>query len=186
MSNTAGGSDEWHSPFPGTDGAIALAMCNVIISEGLHDVQFIERWTNVTVQELRDHLSSYTAEWAERVSGVAADDITRIAIEFASAPAATTICNRGSSPHLNGFYNDRHRDAQCLGREYWEEVVGVGRHGEVSIRWSRHAMPPGAKTHSVLEDPPEYPYGQRVATNACVGEIVYLYLLQDRAKPQPT
>ena len=48
MSNTAGGSDEWHSPFPGTDGAIALAMCNVIISRNLHDEQFIERWTNVS------------------------------------------------------------------------------------------------------------------------------------------
>ena len=186
MSNTAGGSDEWHSPFPGTDGAIALAMCNVIISEGLHDVQFIERWTNVTVQELRDHLSSYTAEWAERVSGVAADDITRIAIEFAkAAPAATTICNRGSSAHLNGFYNDR-----AIGM--LNALVGsIGKKG--GWCWSPWGgldpvvktpqMPPGAKTHSVLEDPPEYPLAN-VWRRMRVGEIVYLYLLQDRAKLQ--
>ncbi len=65
MSNTAGGSDEWHSPFPGTDGAVALAMCNVIIFQNLHDEQFIKRWTNVSVDELRQHLKSYTPDWAE-------------------------------------------------------------------------------------------------------------------------
>jgi thiosulfate reductase / polysulfide reductase chain A len=186
MSNTAGGSDEWHSPFPGTDGAIALAMCNVIISRNLHDEQFIQRWTNVTVDELREHLKPYTPDWAERVSGVAADDIVRIAAEFAAAaPAATTICNRGSSAHLNGFYNDR-----AIGM--LNALVGsVGKKG--GWCWSPWGgldpvvktppMPPGAKTQSVLEDPPEYPLAN-VWRRMRVGEIVYLYLLQDRAKLQ--
>ncbi len=60
LSNTAGSSDEWFAPFPGTDGAIALAMNHVILQEGLHDAEFIERWTNVTVEELREHLRAYT------------------------------------------------------------------------------------------------------------------------------
>ena len=108
LSNTAGNSDEAYFPFPGTDGAIALAMAHVILREELHDEEFVSTWTNVTVEELREHLNENTPEWAERISGVSAKDISRIAIEFAkAAPAATTMCNRGSSAHLNGFYNDR-------------------------------------------------------------------------------
>ena len=30
---------------PGTDGALALGMLNVIISEGLYDKEFVEKWT---------------------------------------------------------------------------------------------------------------------------------------------
>lgn len=186
LSNTAGGSDEWFAPFPGTDGAIALAMSHVILAEGLHDQAFLETWTNVSIDELREHLKSYTPEWAQPVSGVAASDIRRIAIEFAkAAPAATTICNRGSSAHLNGFYNDR-----AIG--LLNAVVGsVGKKG--GWCWSpwggldpvvkTPAMPPRAKTHSVLEDPPEYPLAN-VWRRMRVGEIVYLYLLQGRAKLQ--
>ncbi len=44
-------------------------------------------------------------------------------------------------------------------------------------------MPTSAKTHSVLEDPPEYPLAN-VWRRMRVGEIVYLYLLQGRAKLQ--
>ncbi|QDT08495.1 molybdopterin-containing oxidoreductase family protein [Planctomycetes bacterium K23_9] len=186
MSNTAGASDEWFSPFPGTDGAIALAMGHTILAENLHDVDFIETWTNVSVDELRELLKENTPEWAASVSGVAADDIRRIAIEFAkAAPRATTMCNRGSSAHLNGFYNDR-----AIG--LLNALVGsVGKKG--GWCWSPWSgvdpiaktppMPPSPKTHSVLEDPPEYPLAN-VWRRMRVGEIIYLYLLQGRAKLQ--
>ena len=108
LSNTAGNSDEWFAPFPGTDGAVALAMANAILTAGKHDADFINNWTTISVDELKDHLKSNTPEWAEKVSGIPAVDIRRIALEFAeAAPEATTMCNRGSSAHLNGFYNDR-------------------------------------------------------------------------------
>ena len=44
-------------------------------------------------------------------------------------------------------------------------------------------MPPKAKTWSVLEDPPEYPLAN-VWRRMRVGEFIYLYLLQGRAKLQ--
>lgn len=186
LSNTAGNSDEWFSPFPGTDGAVALAMSHWILAQGKQDSDFIGTWTNVSVDELREHLKSYTPEWAEKVSGIAAADIKRIALEFAdAAPAATTMCNRGSSAHLNGFYNDR--AIQLL-----NAVVGsVGKKG--GWCWSPWGgldpivktpeMPSSAKTWSVLEDPPEYPLAN-VWRRMRVGEIIYLYLLQGRAKLQ--
>ena len=186
LSNTAGGSDEWFAPFPGTDGAIALAMCHAIMKENRFDEDFIRRWTNVSVDELKAHLSEYTPQWAEKISGISANDIHRIAMEFSSAaPACTTMCNRGSSAHLNGFYNDR--AIQLL-----NALVGsVGRKG--GWCWTPWGgldpivktppMPPGAKTWSLLEDPPEYPLAN-VWRRMRVGELVYLYLLQDRARLQ--
>lgn len=186
LSNTAGASDEWFSPFPGTDGAIALAMSHTIMAEGLHDAKFIGDWSNVSVDELQEHLKPYTPEWAEEISGMPAADIRRIAKEFAeAAPACTTMCNRGSSAHINGFYNDR--AIQML-----NAIVGsVGKKG--GWCWSpwggldptvkTPAMPPGAKTWSPLEDPPEYPLAN-VWRRMKVGEIIYLYLLQGRAKLQ--
>ncbi len=186
LSNTAGASDEWFSPYPGTDGAIALAMAHTILKENLHDAAFLKTWTNVSIDELRDQLADNTPEWAERVSGVSAADIQRIAIEFAkAAPTCTTMCNRGSSAHLNGYYNDR-----AIG--LLNAIVGsVGKKGGWCWSpWSglapeakTPAMPPKPKTHSVLEDPPEYPLAN-VWRRMRVGEIIYLYLLQGRAKLQ--
>ena len=37
-------SDYWLRLRPGTDGALALAMLNVIISEDLYDREFVEKW----------------------------------------------------------------------------------------------------------------------------------------------
>ena len=184
LSNTSGSSDEWFAPFPGTDGAVALAMCHVIMEAGLQNDEFINTWTNVSVDELRQHLKQYTPEWAAKVSGLKADDISRIAKEFAAAaPAATTMCNRGSSAHLNGYYNDR--AIQLL-----DAIVGrVGKKGGwcwspwggLDPDYKTPPMPPSAKTWSVLEDPPEYPLAN-VWRRMKVGEIIYLYLLQGRAK----
>ncbi len=186
LSNTAGASDEWFSPFPGTDGAVALAMSNAILEANLHNADFLNNWTNVSVEELREHLKDNTPEWAEQISGIPAADIRRIALEFAkAAPSATTMCNRGSSAHLNGFYNDR-------AINLLNAVVGsVGKKGgwcwspwgglDPVVKTSK--MPPGAKTTSILEDPPEYPLAN-VWRRMRVGEIIYLYLLQGRAKLQ--
>ncbi len=184
LSNTAGASDEWFAPFPGTDGAVALAMAHTILNDGLQDDDFINRWTNVTTAELRDHLTTYTPAWAEQVSGVPAADIARIAREFAdAAPACTTMCNRGSSAHLNGFYNDR-------AINLLNALVGnVGKKGGwcfspwggVDPQFKTPPLPPSAKTWSVLEDPPEYPLAN-VWRRMRVGEVIYLYLLQGRAK----
>ena len=186
MSNTAGASDEAFFPFPGTDGAIALAMAHAILAADAQDDEFLRTWTNVTVSELRDHLRENTPEWAAKISGVAAEDIRRIALEFAAAaPTATTMCNRGSSAHLNGFYNDR-------AINMLNAIVGsVGKKG--GWCWSPWGgldplvktpqMPPSADNWSVLEDPPEYPLAN-VWRRMRVGEIIYLYLQQGRAKLQ--
>ena len=108
MSNTAGNSDEFYMPAPGTDGAVALGMAHTIISEKLYNAEFFKDGANVPLEDLWAEIKQYTPEWAEQTSTIPAGTIRRIAREFAAAaPAATTMCNRGSSAHINGYTNDR-------------------------------------------------------------------------------
>ena len=46
-SETAGWCDEWVSPRPGSDGALALAMANVIMEQGLVDEEFLKAHTDM-------------------------------------------------------------------------------------------------------------------------------------------
>jgi anaerobic selenocysteine-containing dehydrogenase len=78
-SNTAAKSTEWIPIKPGTDSAVALAMCNVIMQNNLYDKEFftfIRATENVNasvdkkVSSLKSHLSQYTPGWAEKISGV--------------------------------------------------------------------------------------------------------------------
>ncbi|HGY92128.1 MAG TPA: hypothetical protein ENK43_13240, partial [Planctomycetes bacterium] len=185
LSNTAGNSDEHFMPAPGTDGAVALAMAHTIVREKLYDQAFFDDWANCTVGELWEQIKSYTPTWAESVSTVPAKDIARIAREFAAAaPHATTLCNRGSSAHVNGYFNDR---AIFL----LNVLVGsVGKPGGLCWMYTggydkEYARPPKAapkpKTPSLLADPPEFILANRWNTMR-VGEIVYWYLKQDRAR----
>lgn len=107
LSNTAAKSDEWHPITPGTDGAVVLAMCHVIMENDLYDWEFIERWTNVTVAELKVHLKPMTPQWAAGISGVPAEAIERIAREFAAAKPGTVVSYRGAVTHANGADTER-------------------------------------------------------------------------------
>ena len=107
VSQTAGKSDEWHPIKPGTDGIVALAMANEIMQANLYNKEFLEKWTNYPVDKLKNYLSQYTSEIAEKESGVSAADIKRIAYEFAETKPATTISTGGVTKHKNGTYNER-------------------------------------------------------------------------------
>ena len=187
MSNTAGNSDEFFMPAPGSDGAVALGMAHTIVRDGLYDAEFFSDWANVSIEELAEVLRPYTPEWAEAESSVPAEDIQRIAREFAAAaPQATTMCNRGSSAHVNGYYNDR-----AIG--LLNVLVGsVGKVGGWCWMWTGGydkkrfplpPQPPKTRARSLLADPPEFVLANTWNTMR-VGEIVYWYLQQERARIQ--
>lgn len=81
-------ADEWYAIRPGTDVAVALALCHVLIEENLYDKAFIERYVE-GFDAFAAEVKAYTPEWAETVSDVPAKDIRRIAREYAAkAPHA--------------------------------------------------------------------------------------------------
>lgn len=107
LSNTAAKSTEWLPIKPGTDLAVVLAMCNVLMENGICDKQFIETYTNVTVDELKSHLAQYTPAWAEKISGVPAEKIRMIALAYGRARPSVCISYRGATQHYNGVQTER-------------------------------------------------------------------------------
>lgn len=96
LSNTAANSALWQPIKPGTDLAVILAMCNVVMSEELYRgmgeefMDFCRVNDNVNasradkVVALKGHLAEYTPQWAEKLSGVPSGRIRDIAREFAT------------------------------------------------------------------------------------------------------
>jgi anaerobic selenocysteine-containing dehydrogenase len=80
-------SDMWVPIRPGTDAALALAMLNVIIAEGLYDASFVSRWT-YGFERLVHHIGQYTPDWAERITGLSADQISKLARIYATTKPA--------------------------------------------------------------------------------------------------
>jgi anaerobic selenocysteine-containing dehydrogenase len=118
---TASAAD-WHvAPVPGTDAALALAMANVILAEGLHDADYLERHTT-GLDVLRQRAAAWPPERAAAVTGVPADEIARLARAYATTrPSLVRVLigmehrERGGSaihtvaclPALVGAWRDR-------------------------------------------------------------------------------
>ncbi|MDA8869267.1 molybdopterin-dependent oxidoreductase [Methylophilaceae bacterium] len=83
---------DWHiCPKPGTDGALAMAMMNVIIGEDLVDQDYVDNYT-VGFSELAEKAKERTPEWAAEITGISADDIRKFAREYAKTqPSAIRI-----------------------------------------------------------------------------------------------
>lgn len=92
---------------PGTDGALALAIANVIISEGLHDREFVSLWSR-GFDEFRRYAAEFTLERAEEVTGVPAAKIRDAALLYAtSRPAAMMPSSSPVVHHVNGVQCER-------------------------------------------------------------------------------
>lgn len=101
-------SAEMYLPIrPGTDGALALAMINVIINENLYDREFVEKWT-IGFDKLVPHVQQYTPEWAEKITFIKADDIRTLARRFATTKGAAIFHGTCTQDQCaNGTQNDR-------------------------------------------------------------------------------
>jgi anaerobic selenocysteine-containing dehydrogenase len=66
---------DWHlRPRPGTDAALALGMMHVIVREGLHDADYVERHT-LGFDRLQPRLSEYPPERVAETTGLSAGEV---------------------------------------------------------------------------------------------------------------
>ncbi|WP_354699002.1 dimethyl sulfoxide reductase DmsA [Paraconexibacter sp. AEG42_29] len=72
---------------PGSDAWLLLAMLSVIFAEGLEDLGSARSYVD-GLGELQAHVAAFTPEDATARTGIAADDIRRLAREFATTPRA--------------------------------------------------------------------------------------------------
>lgn len=111
LSRTAAQAHEWIPIRPGTDGAMLLAMINVILAEGLQDGAFVDANT-VGLNELRKLVADKTPAWASTICDVPADTIQRLAEEIASARPAALV-DPGRRGAWGATYNNSFQTARA-------------------------------------------------------------------------
>jgi len=108
-SETAAAGTEWVPLKPGTDGAVAMAMCYVLVKRGLYVRSFVDEWT-YGFEDFRRRLLgeedgiARTPEWAEKISSVPARTIERLAIEMAHAKKRGAMSWTGVAQTPNGMH----------------------------------------------------------------------------------
>lgn len=85
---------EWVPIRPGTDGALALGLCNVLIAEELYDEDFVREWTH-GFEEFATYVQHYRPEIVEHITGVPAETVVSLARRIAAADGATTAMYSG-------------------------------------------------------------------------------------------
>ncbi|MGA2614090.1 MAG: molybdopterin-dependent oxidoreductase [Spirochaetia bacterium] len=81
---------QWVPVRPGTDGALALAMINVVVEEGLCDEQFAAEWTK-GFDELRTYAAQFSPQLASNITGVPPEVIRASAHLIARARGAAFL-----------------------------------------------------------------------------------------------
>ena len=110
-------ADEWIAIRPGTDAAMMSAMAYVILTENLHDAEFIRthcvgfdegQMPVPGAESYREYILGVrdgvpkTPEWAEAITAVPAETIARIAREYAAAKPAVLYQGYGMQRRAYG------------------------------------------------------------------------------------
>ncbi|MGC5328973.1 molybdopterin-dependent oxidoreductase [Brevibacillus sp. SYSU BS000544] len=133
LSVTAAKSNEWLPVIPGEDGALAVAIAHVILADGVWYKDFVgdfikneknpegknlfvkgqvvpedafeEKYTHGLVKWWNLELKDRTPEWAAERAGIPAEQIYRVARDFANAaPRAISWLSPGSVMQVRGAY----------------------------------------------------------------------------------
>jgi molybdopterin guanine dinucleotide-containing S/N-oxide reductase-like protein len=93
---------DWHlSINPGTDVALALAMMHVIIGEKLYDTDYVSKYT-LGFEQLQQRVQEYPPARVAGLTGISAEDIRKLAREYATVRPAVIRVNYGVQRSQNG------------------------------------------------------------------------------------
>jgi anaerobic selenocysteine-containing dehydrogenase len=166
---TADSADWFIQPLPGTDAALALGMMHVIVDEGLHDADYVARFTT-GFDELAGRLEEYSPARAARICGLDEDEIVRFARMYATSQPSVIRTMVGPEKHSNGGMNMR--TVACL-----PALVGAWRHrGGGLLHWTRSLFDEAFDMRSLLMT--ELQPKSRVVNMVQIGKA-----LTDREKP---
>ena len=108
---TAAAADRHIRPMPGTDAALAMGMMHVIVDEGLHDKDYLDRCT-VGFEQLGERLPEYTPERVAQITRLDADEIRDLARAYATTRPSAIRMLVGMEHHANGAA--AYRAVSCL------------------------------------------------------------------------
>jgi anaerobic selenocysteine-containing dehydrogenase len=176
LSNTATKADWWLSTWPGTEAAVLLAMCQVIVRERLYDREFLRRWVNweeflreehparpqtfeTFMEVLGELYAEYTPEFAERESGAAANVIVEVAREIGRAgrALATHVWRNAAAGNLGGWQVARSLELLVVLMGAVDAPGGTAPNSANKFVPAPPMMPPPAKVWNELTWPREFP-----------------------------
>jgi len=96
-SELATSADIWLQVKPGEDPTLLAGLLNVILGEGLHDVEFCDEWVG-QIDELAAAVAPFTPEVVAARCEVDADDVVAAARMFAAGPRGTA--GTGTGPNM--------------------------------------------------------------------------------------
>ncbi len=85
---------QWIPIRPGTDGALALSLIEVLIEEDLYEEDFAENWCH-GFSELKTYTQHFRPEVVEKITGVPAETIRNLARRIANADGACPLLYTG-------------------------------------------------------------------------------------------
>ena len=97
-------ANKWIRQKLGTDVAWINGMMHVIISENLHDKDFIENRTE-KFEELKKCVEKFTPQYVEEITQIPAQDLIDAAIIFAKAKVGSILYCMGITQHITGTDN---------------------------------------------------------------------------------
>lgn len=149
--NTAAiAADQWVPVKPGMDTAVMAGMAYVMMDEGLHDQEFVQKFT-VGFERFRDYITGIedgtpkTPDWAEAKSGVKAATIVDIARQYATRKPGALIA--GFAPGRSAFGEQFHRMACALAAMTGNVGVSGGGAGGFERGAVGPMVPPGFAKH---------------------------------------
>lgn len=156
----------WLPIKPGTDMALLLAWCHVLVNEGRYDKAFVAEHGHgfdKFVAAIKDN----TPEWAEKETGISAEMIRLTAREF-SAHRPSTIIHPGRRVNWNGDDAQRSRALALL-----TALLGnYGRRGGMYVsqgfKLAPYPLPKYPKSERPAADNPDlerWPFADEAVTN---------------------
>jgi anaerobic selenocysteine-containing dehydrogenase len=189
---TARGAD-WHlAPRPGTDGVLAMGLGHIIVTEQLHDEDWLHRHT-IGWPLLRERLEEFPPGRVAQATGLSEDDIVRLARRYATCRPSLIKIADGINRNRNGGQNVRAICAlPALIGQYGVPGGGLAYSASDYVKWDREAVnhwrdcpPParrvnmnrlGAALTGEVSDPPIralYVFGANpIASSPNAGRIV--------------
>jgi anaerobic selenocysteine-containing dehydrogenase len=176
LSNTAAKADYWLSTWPGSESAVLLAMCHVILRERLYDREFLRRWVNweeylreehpgrpqdfaTFIEVLGEVYAEYTPEFAERESGASARTIEQVAREIGRAGAAFSshVWRNAAAGNLGGWQVARALEFLAVLMGAVDAPGGTAPNSSDKFIPAPPMMPPPSKMWNELMWPREFP-----------------------------
>ena len=124
---TATEADWYIRPRPGTDAALALGMMNVIVTEGLHDAQYVAAYT-VGFEQLRARIAEYSPERVAEITGVGVSEIVSLARTYAKTRPACIRTLVGMEHRAHGAMTLRTIGCLSALTGAWKELGGGHLH----------------------------------------------------------